>query len=198
MSEYKNDISDFLLKEYENIAQAFFNSREVLSKWVKYYLIVMAVPFSFIAFLYKEKPDTFDIFNMSQTLSFLILGIGVIGFFLSFIIIECALDSVLYARSVNGVRKFFVDRSIKNDNLVGCIVLPTMTNKPSYRGFEKFWITSFVALINSFYISFGFVQLFLKNLVNYRIIIILIFFVLCLVHYLYFIFAVSQKKRSYG
>lgn len=46
-----NDISYFLLKEYECLSEAFFEARDVTAKWIKYYLIIMAAPFSFVAII---------------------------------------------------------------------------------------------------------------------------------------------------
>lgn len=58
-----NNMQNFLLKEYEKIADAFFDAREVTSRWVKYYLLVVAVPFSFIAFIYKDHSDRVQYFK---------------------------------------------------------------------------------------------------------------------------------------
>jgi len=200
-----NDLSDFLLKEYESIAQAFFEARETTAKWVKYYLLIMAVPFSFIAFIYKDKPGQFDIFCLPDTLSILLSLIGVVGLFLAFIIIESVTDSILYARSVNGIRKIFLDR--ENDqfrNIRQYVVLPDDIRKPSYLGFkELLWITIITALINSFYISIGFTQVSaLKEkyiaFFALKTMMIWLFLVFVILHIAFYIFSSINKEKKYG
>ncbi len=162
-----NDITDFLLKEYENVAQAFFNSYEVAAKWVRYYLIILAFPFSFVAIIYSDKKGIFDLFNLPNSIAILICLIGLLCLLISYIIIDLRLDSVLYARTVNGIRKYFVDqeKNLHNDNAVSnildeCIVLPTNVNKPSffkYHG-DLFFLALFMSIVNASYISFGLIQ----------------------------------------
>jgi hypothetical protein len=206
-----NDISDFLLKEYENIAQAFFNAREVLAKWVKYYLLVMAVPFSFIAFIYKDQPKNFNIFELPETLSILISLIGLIGLFLSFIIIDSGIDSILYARTVNGIRKFFLDReptlTIHDNQFINTrdyTVLPDSKKKPAYLSCgELAWITIVTSLIDSFYLSMGFPQIsFLKDIYKEYIcqnkLIPIIFFISLIIHVFYYVIASMRKENKYG
>lgn len=200
-----NDISDFLLKEYECIAQAFFEARETTAKWVKYYLLIMAVPFSFIAFIYKDKPALFDIFSLPDTLSILISLIGIVGLFLAFIIIESITDSILYARSVNGIRRIFLDR--ENDqfkNIRQFVVLPDNIKKPSYLGFkELLWITIIMALINSFYICIGFPQISsLKEIysafISFETLILCLFILFIVMHLIFYIFSSINKEKKYG
>lgn len=200
-----NDISDFLLKEYESIAKAFFDARETTAKWVKYYLLIMAVPFSFIAFIYKDKPEQFDIFCLSETLSILISLIGVVGLFLAFIIIESVTDSILYARAVNGIRKIFLDR--ENDqfrNIRQYVVLPDDIKKPSYFGFkELLWITIITALINSSYISIGFPQFsvlkgkYIECFAS-KTLMIWLFLISLVLHVVFYIFLSINKQKKYG
>ncbi len=161
-----NDISDFLLKEYERISQAFFEARETTAKWVKYYLLIMAAPFSFIAFMYKDKPRDFDISSLPDTLSNLMWLIGLVGMFLAFIIIESSTDNILYARAVNGIRKIFMDRDNEQfANIRQYVILPTDIKRPRYLGWKKtLWITIITGLINSSYVGIGLSQIpFFKN-----------------------------------
>jgi len=105
-----NDFSDFLLKEYENIAKAYFSAHELTAKWFKFYLLILASPFSIIVLIYHNTSAEFDLFNLSSTISLLIFVIGILSMFISFIIINSRLDASLYARTVNGVRKYFTDQ----------------------------------------------------------------------------------------
>jgi len=166
-------------------------------------LVVMAAPFSFIAFIYKEKPDDFNIFTLPATLAILISLIGVIGLLLSFVIIESGIDSVLYARTVNGLRKYFVDKS-DIGNIREYLVLPTDIKKPAYLGFgDLAWITIITGMINSFYISISIPQVqMLKQLyvsyVNQIPLTAIIFSILLIAHPVYYITAAKCKDKKYG
>lgn len=152
-----NDLTVFLLKEYENVAKAFFNSYDIAAKWVRYYLIILAAPFSFLALIYHDKD--IDLFNLPNSFAILISLIGLVNILVSFIIVDLRLDSILYARTVNGVRKYFVDQS--GEKLDEYIVLPTDINKPDFFKFSNdlFVLAVFMSLINSLYISFGALQI---------------------------------------
>jgi hypothetical protein len=161
------DLTDFLLTEYENIAKAFFNSYDIGARWVKYYLTILAVPFSFIALIYHSKPEQFDLFNLSTSIAILLLVIGAVNIFVSYVVIDLKLDSILYARTVNGIRKYFIEQGIKNGQfepnkpIRGYIVLPTETDKPPFLKFsgDLFVQAVLMIFINALYVSIGFVQI---------------------------------------
>jgi len=108
----KNDLSDYVLKEYEHVSTAYFKSHENTATWVKYYLIIIAAPLSVIAFMYKENPDKLNLWDLPSVMAVLFVLVGVIGLFVASIVINYRLDSTLYARTVNGLRKYFVDMGI--------------------------------------------------------------------------------------
>ncbi len=162
------DITDFLLTEYENVAQAFFNSFDIGARWVRYYLIILAVPFSFIAVIYHSKADQFDLLNLPSSVAILIAVIGLLNVLVSYIVVDLRLDSILYARTVNGIRKYFIDQILKPEELNSgskideYVLLPTDINKPSFLKFklgDLFFLTIFMALINSLYFSLGVTQI---------------------------------------
>lgn len=195
-----NDISDFLLKEYERISQAFFEARETTAKWVKYYLIIMAAPFSLFAFMYKDKPCDFDISSLPHTFSGLVLLIGIVGMFLAFIIIESSTDNILYARAVNGIRKIFMDRENEQfANIRQYVILPTDIRKPHYLGWKKtLWITTITGIINSCYISIGLSQIqFFKNKSSHPIEwkLAILFFI---IHLAFYIINSLRKEKKDG
>lgn len=103
-TETGRDISEFLLKEYENVAKAHFNAQEMLSKWVRFYFLVIAAPLTLLA-LFAGKGQTIDLSNPQGFFPILTLLTGVVGIFISLIIFDIRLDAALYARTVNGIRK---------------------------------------------------------------------------------------------
>ncbi|MEA4968266.1 MAG: hypothetical protein VB048_09150 [Bacteroidaceae bacterium] len=163
----------------------------------------MAAPFSFIAFIYKTDPNSFNILKLPGTLSILITLVGFIGVFLSFIIIESGMDSVLYARSVNGIRKYFVENGILI-NIKQYIVLPIDTNTPVYLKLgELFWITIITGMINSFYIALAMPQIdviraYYEDIILQKPVSITLFVVLMIIHIAYYVSASIVKNKKYG
>lgn len=201
-----NNLQSFLLKEYEKIAEAFFDAREVTSKWVKYYLLVAAVPFSFIAFIYKDYPEEFNFACIPDTLAYLFSLIGLIGLFLTFIIVNSGTDSILYARAVNGIRKYYVDLAKKHDfDLLPYIVLPYDVNIPKYinLGGELSLIVFISGLINSIYLGIGFsgisiVHSVYKTVISQTKFTVVIIILSILIHGAYYIKSAKNKEKMYG
>ena len=203
-------LTEFLLTEYENIARAFFNSYDIGARWVKYYLTILALPFSFIALIYHSKPEQFDLFNLSTSIAVLLLVVGLVNFFVSYVVIDLKLDSVLYARTVNGIRKYFIEQGIKNgqfepDKAVRrYIVLPTETDKPSFSilSGNLFVQALFMITINALCFSVGFAQLnfvklFYSDCVPQAGIIIIVFALATLAQFVMFRHASKKKENDY-
>lgn len=166
------DITDFLLTEYENIANAHFNAQEILSRWVRFYFLVVAVPLTLLALVSRAGQDI-DLLNLKPYFSFLIFLVGIVGIFISLIIFDIRLDTALYARSVNGIRKYFLGKErariacglVNSPELLDpspFVVLPTDINKPSLTKLSiNGWIFVLMfTIINSLYVCFG-IQTFL-------------------------------------
>jgi len=203
------DVTDFLLTEYENIAKAFFNSYDIGARWVKYYLTILAVPFSFMALIYHSKPEQFNLFNLSTNIAVLLVIVGVVNFFLSYVVIDLKLDSKLYARTVNGIRKYFIEQGIKNGQFESnkaikrYILLPMETNKPSFSIFsgDLFVQALFMIFVNALYFSIGFAQvnfvkLFYSGCVPW-VGMIIIFALATLAQIVFFIHASKKKESDY-
>lgn len=204
------DITDFLLAEYENIAKAFFNSYDIGARWVRYYLIILAVPFSFIAIIYHNKADQFDLFSLPPSIAILISVIGLLNVLVSYIIVDLRLDSILYARTVNGIRKYFVEQimnleELKPNKIKDYILLPTDINIPRFLAFKSgdlFFLTAFMVIINSLYFSLGISQIeSFKNVYNpflsQFIIFILILILGIIIQFVLFMKASMKKEKDY-
>jgi len=207
MSDEKVDISGFMIKEYEHLAEAYFNSHEIMAKWVKFYLIVMAAPLSLIALIYRDKPTDFNIFAMSESFAILIGLIGLLGLLIALIIMNARLDATLYAQSVNGIRKYFWDKERAANKLLNITideskyrVLPDDVKQPKYLKFsDLIWLTLLMGLINSFYLTIGLTQLeicriFIPAIAKYSII---IFILLIVMHIAYYLIAACKKEEKH-
>ena len=171
MAKTNKDISDFLLAEYENIAKAHFNAQEILSRWVRFYFLVVAAPLTVLA-IQSGKGGPIDILKAGSFFSVLAGLISIIGMFISFIIFDIRLDAALYARSVNGIRQYFLQNATVEEarhipqypsgqaanaaDAVSCVVLPTDTTKPSLTDLSiNGWIFVLMfAFINSLYFCY--------------------------------------------
>lgn len=186
----KNKFEEFLLSEYSNIAQAHFKSIETITTFFRYYLLIMAIPISFITIFPQVSTDTQQILNKFQDhklfviiVLFLVLmgGIGVFCY-----ITSLRLDTLLYARVINSIRKYFYDASNFDISLkLQMRVLPQSSKLPSYYEKSYFLPVVFVfGIINALYSSLACYVLF-KNYLYLIINIILILVLHLLIYFWY-------------
>jgi len=158
----------YLLSEYTNIAQAHFKSIETISTFFRYYLLIMSIPLSTIAIISRFPSDTQQTSNIFEEyklpISAVLSCISLVGFWVFCYITNLRLDTILYARVVNGIRKYFYDESNIDINQKNRIrVLAQSPELPQY--YEKTYFLPVVvvfAIINSLYLSFG-CYVFFKN-----------------------------------
>lgn len=147
------DFKDFLLKEYSHIVQAHFKSIETISAFFRYYLLIMSaiilVPYTIAGKLELTELVMNNIYLISIIL-FLIsmIGVGVFCY-----VLNLRLDAILYARAVNGIRKFFYDTS--DIDIIYKLSMRTLPQSPSLpHYFEKSYFLPVVfvfLIINTFY-----------------------------------------------
>ena len=149
---------DFLLTEYSNISQAHFKSIETISNFFRYYLLLMSVPITVIGILYRMadggNANSANIIGPNQSLfSMALLVISLVGLGVSIYVINLRLDVVLYARTVNSIRKHFYNKSeLDNDQKLRFKVFPQSPSLPPYREKSYFLPVIFVfALLNTSY-----------------------------------------------
>ena len=127
---------DFQLEEYKNISNAHFEANKQISVFFRYYLIIASAPA--IILLWLGKTDAFinDILhgsNVNQNLfiGFFIIVISIVSMIACFYIINFRLDSIIYARTVNGIRRYFYEMNDFNyeDHIR---YLPKKTNIPRF------------------------------------------------------------------
>jgi hypothetical protein len=159
----KNVNDEFMLKEYESIAAAHFDSQAGLRQQFRFYLIVVAVPLTVLGFALNRPAGSglqvkdIGLLTLPPLVSSVFAGIGFLGMLLSLAMIHTAFDSVLYARTVNGVRKYFADRALQlGVDLAPYFVMPTDKAKPHYFHFRAFFYQHIlISFINAAYIWLG-------------------------------------------
>ena len=170
MDDSKNNepFSDFLLREYDNIASAYFNIKNSISLFFRYYILIASVPLTvFLFFLGKtsneQKLLLSDSYAVFSGICFLTM---LVGFSLMMYVLSMNFTATLYARQVNGIRCFYYE----NSNLVKSSeerirVLPIDIKLPAYslNRSIKYLLLAFSA-INSFYYALG-----LRFVVDFKI-----------------------------
>ena len=140
----KTPFEEFLLAEYDNIAHAHFNTVDSLSSFIKHYIAIASIPLAVAAIFFDtdrvaaaELPSILRdnsclIAIFLSVLSF--IGLCVLGYVVN---IRC--DAILYARTVNGIRKHFYDTSgLAFEDELRIRVLPRTPSLPKYIGNRYF------------------------------------------------------------
>jgi len=163
------EYDDFMLKEYEKIVESHFNTQNSISSFFKYYLLLLGAPFYIIGFTIADNANnsvqTFgtiiQILNTYSTpaaVFFFMLALA--GLCVMTYLIALRMDALLYARTVNGIRNYFTNKSgLENEYLKNNNLLPMSVNKPKY-----FEISNFVPIlfaISIFNTVYGFVGLYI-------------------------------------
>ncbi len=158
----KTIFDEFLISEYNNIAQAFFNTVNSISEFFKHYIVIVSLPISIaVIFLKPAELKASGILRLLKTWplvpaclmgSVALIGLSVLGY-----VISLRSDAILYARAVNGIRRYFYDVSgLSLDQEIRVRVLPKSTQVPRY--FEPFFFLFVVltfALVGTAYFLSG-------------------------------------------
>ena len=209
-----SNFENFLLSEYDSISQAHFNTVNTISAFFKYYLLVISLPFPIFAFLTNlsntqglgallnllEKADL--IFPIAAT------AIALVGLCVMIYISNLRLDAILYARNINGIRKYFYKKSgLSFDEENNIRVLPKNIFVPHYCEYSYFLfvIIAFI-ILDSLYFIFGWVGwdywhyksqgiLFSKSIL---LLLGLILFVVCIcIHYIAYRRLTDYRENNY-
>jgi hypothetical protein len=154
--------AEFFKKEYELISNAHFNVSERVTSFFRYILLIYSAPL----ILFTDRVIKENNYNIRGCVFVLI---SIVGLFIMLYISQLRIESILYARTVNGIRKLFYDNE-KDIKLFHYSVLPIQKEKPSfYDGSQFIWIIITIALIDTAYSLAGiyFLSGFLK-LSNYE------------------------------
>ena len=130
---------NFQIEEYKNISNAHFESVKQISTFFRYYLLILAAPVFILNVVSAAQGGISNFLNGGDAslyytiVSYYLIAVAIIGFFIFLYVINLRLDAVLYARAVNKVRKYFYQTSAldikKYDQY---LQLPTVSTKPKY------------------------------------------------------------------
>jgi uncharacterized HAD superfamily protein len=178
----RDGFEEFLRAEYNNIAQAHFQTHTSITRFFEFYLIVVGLPITIAGVILKCVGDSLSnsastsatagahALNGSQRILqivnsqfgwfplFLSAVIAIIGLCMMAYIVNLRLDALLYARAVNGIRRYFFDRVRMGAREQGAVrVLPRSIHQPRYREWPFFgWVIVAFTCLNSLYVVGGF------------------------------------------
>ena len=129
----------FLLAEYTNIAQAHFNTVDSLANFVKHYLFIASTPIYLLVIFADltdiNKSTALKFFNANPEVPvFVAAAIWLIGFCVLGYVVNIRCDTLLYARTVNGIRNYFYNNAgLPLLREVQIRTLPKSIHLPEYR-----------------------------------------------------------------
>ena len=188
----------YLLAEYEHIADAHFKMVDTISTFFKHYLVIMAIPISVLGLfltggLTTDQPIKI-VLSLDPLLPGVFLAVAVAGLGVLLYIVNLRLDAMLYARTINGIRMYFYDRAtIDIDRRLRMRVLPQSPQLPSYREIRYFMpVVVVFAIIDTAYVLLG---LWLLGLGQWsQVAWAAIFFV---VHFGFYAYLASYREHQY-
>jgi len=154
----ENEFEGYLNAEYRHIAEAHFRTIEAISSFFRYYLLIMSLPVTLLALaigISSQSESIIEaIFGLRPLLPVILIVISLVGFGVLIYIINLRMDAVLYARTINAIRKHFYDGlDIDINKKLRMRVLPQSPSQPQFMERQYFLpvVLSF-ALFNSFYL----------------------------------------------
>lgn len=131
--------TQYLLDEYDHIAEAHFKTMDTLSTFFKHYLLIMSVPITIVVGL-LSFPGTVDGALSCVAGSFLLAVIALVGGCVYLYLVNLRMDVVLYARTINALRRYFYDRlNEPAQTVVETSVLPRTASVPKYHEVSYFY-----------------------------------------------------------
>lgn len=185
---------EFMITEYDRISTAYFGLQNQVNEWFKSYLTVIGFPITVLIAILRlvpsEKEITFT--SLPNILAGLLLIIALLGLFITISIISMRMEMIMYARTINLVRRYF---AVNNEKLLDYLALPKTDTKPGF--YEKkdslIWQISIMAIIDGALISIVVVNLTKIN----QVLSISIGFVFCLLHWLIYRYIAYRRTKKW-
>lgn len=132
---------NFLLTEYENISKAYFDSKNSVSTFFRYYILIMTAPLTILAGLAlkaQQNKETIDVLvkyipvasSTSSLIGYFVILFSLIGFFIICFIESSGLTTKIYAAQVNAIRQYYQLGTIATGKKPISSLLPSKPEKP--------------------------------------------------------------------
>src|SRR6266545_2115015 len=161
-AESKSSFEKFLLSEYSNIAQAHFNTVESLANFIKHYILIASAPiYLAVIFMDVKNASESDLRGALEgtplLLPLVLTAMTLIGLFVLNYVINIRCDTLLYARTVNGIRKYFYGRATLDlEQELKLRTLPKSLHFPAYfEGTYFLFVVLMFTVIGTSYFAAG-------------------------------------------
>lgn len=153
-------LTKFLLAEYDHVSQALFDVNKTITQFFQFYLLILTLPVTLAGAAFKFSNGSLTLQSVLQSelaprLAVVFLVIAVVGLAMLIYTVNLRLDSLLYARTCNGVRKHFLDaaRTTPQEEM-WFRTLPRAIHIPRYREWRFFGaVVLAFALMNTLYLA---------------------------------------------
>lgn len=130
-------LKEFFLKDYDHVAEAYFDQHKRFTDFFKFYLTIMTVPTSVVVYLVKEGNldlNKLGIAVSSVPLAALFLVLAMVGFLMMVILINIRFEILRHARQVNLIRKYFKDQSgVPDEKARQYMLFPPRGDYPKFK-----------------------------------------------------------------
>jgi hypothetical protein len=205
-SNGKSSFEEFLLAEYDNIAHAHFNTVDSIANFTKHYIAIASIPFAIAALLSgSERSSGSGIGSFMElhpvVVPVFLFMVSLVGLLVLGYIISIRMDALLYARAVNGIRKYFYDRSnLTATQQAKSRVLPISTSVPKYfEGWYFGFVVSIFMIVDSSYLAAGlyFYWQVAKLPMGYLIALIALVFAFAAMHWILYAALAKHREKAY-
>lgn len=214
-----NDACKFMLEEYKQMVKIYTDLLEQNNKMLTFYATIIGIGGSAITVLFKLGEEGLDIsqFPLSTGIGLLAVLLSLVGSIIFFSLLGLRMEMILYIRTINAVRGYFVEKNKKESKnktekdeeepnnkplqIKEFLVLPSYDkDTPPFRDSWVswfFWTILLIAFINSAILAAGF-YLLVPIQGKMRLIIALHLLGLCLgIHFLIYHTITSHMEKIY-
>lgn len=127
-------VEDFVIEEYKQIVAAFFDLSKQKSDMFRFYLILVTIPITLIAAIFGSKDSITSFLDLPILVVFVLFAVSVAGLIMAAIIVDIRFECILYAKTVNLVRRYFSDHNV---GVKDYLLLPDGDDLPRF--YEQPW-----------------------------------------------------------
>jgi hypothetical protein len=186
----------FLGAEYAALIELDKARNERLDRFLTIYMTLAASPWALYALLLKDHSDVPSFLAMPSPVAIAFILIGILGALVAMMYIQVWFNIVLYMRSVNAIRGYF----LQGDTRLS-FHLPTDSGVPPYyqkRNYIEFAVAA-MAFVDSGYVGLG-----LFNLVHrpdgfyVRIFVFMVLGSVCWIGHMWYFSSQARKRESHS
>ena len=153
-------ITKFLLAEYDHVSQALFDANKTITQFFQFYLLILTFPITLAGVLFRVGNSALSMQSLlrsglAPSMAVVFAVIAIVGLSMLVYIVNLRLDSLLYARTCNGVRKYFFQLAkVPVEEELWVRTLPRAIHLPRYRELRHFGaVVLAFGLMDSLYLA---------------------------------------------